>query len=355
MTSEDNLHTSLDERDPDLSGFPGHILRQAREQKGLSQDQVVRDLNFMRSVIEGLESGNFSRIKTPVFARGYIRSYARYLGVDADALLSAYDKEVGGQELTNRPIVMPRENITKRQAHPGDVWVKAIGAFLVALIVGGSWWWWQSQDSITSADEIVNSEEGAAGLGSGALNLPSSTLDITDPDTQAALIATTEINTQTTTQLGTSQLSTTQLSTNGIEQNNSENGVVNTVDPSTVTTAGLASNNAQNQNQNLQTTTATGGASQASDNVETQTLAAGEGRLLISFNKDCWVEIRDSQGGVIASRIYSKFEAVDEIIQTPVKVLLGRFSAVEQFTFNGQAVDLKPHTRKDIVRITLEL
>jgi hypothetical protein len=41
------------------------------------------------------------------------------------------------------------------------------------------------------------------------------------------------------------------------------------------------------------------------------------------------------------------------VVTSPIEVLLGRSSGVSSMTFGGKIIDLEPHTRKDIARVTL--
>ena len=67
----------------------GAILRAAREARGMSaQDAAVR-LRMMQRQIEAMETDDFTGLGQPVFARGFVRNYARLLGLDHEALLAA--------------------------------------------------------------------------------------------------------------------------------------------------------------------------------------------------------------------------------------------------------------------------
>ncbi|MEJ6633363.1 MAG: helix-turn-helix domain-containing protein, partial [Oceanospirillaceae bacterium] len=79
------------ELDGEVRGFPGHLLREAREERGYSQKEVARDLHLTSKVIDALEESNFDIISSSLFARGYIRSYARHLGLDGQALVAEFD------------------------------------------------------------------------------------------------------------------------------------------------------------------------------------------------------------------------------------------------------------------------
>lgn len=67
---------------PGMGANCGVRLKQAREQAGLSQEDVAASLKIPVRVIRQLESGDPGQLGAPVFVRGQMRSYARLLGVD---------------------------------------------------------------------------------------------------------------------------------------------------------------------------------------------------------------------------------------------------------------------------------
>lgn len=72
----------------------GAALKTAREQAGYSIDDVVSEICLQRHIIEHLEANEFSEISAaPVFMRGYISNYARYLKLNEQALLAAFDRQ----------------------------------------------------------------------------------------------------------------------------------------------------------------------------------------------------------------------------------------------------------------------
>ena len=60
----------------------GDWLREARLRKGLSFADIERDTRINRHYLEALESEHFEVLPAPVYARGFLRSYARALGLD---------------------------------------------------------------------------------------------------------------------------------------------------------------------------------------------------------------------------------------------------------------------------------
>lgn len=66
----------------------GSQLRQAREARGLSLDDVQKATRIKRIYIEAIEAEQFQALPGPIQTRGFIRSYANHLGIDADELLA---------------------------------------------------------------------------------------------------------------------------------------------------------------------------------------------------------------------------------------------------------------------------
>lgn len=74
--------------DSSTEGGPGERLRAAREAAGLSVSEVAEELQLLQSFVRALEQNSHERIRGDTFVRGYLRNYARLLGIDADEVLS---------------------------------------------------------------------------------------------------------------------------------------------------------------------------------------------------------------------------------------------------------------------------
>jgi transcriptional regulator with XRE-family HTH domain len=62
-------------------GHLGEILREARESKGISLADVAESLFVKKSTLCSIESGDWNTLPHPVYVKGYVKSYAAYLGV----------------------------------------------------------------------------------------------------------------------------------------------------------------------------------------------------------------------------------------------------------------------------------
>src|SRR3989440_12712501 len=65
----------------------GETLAAKRGERGLSIDQVSASTRIRREHLQALEAEDFAHFSAPVYAKGYLRTYASYLGLDADDLI----------------------------------------------------------------------------------------------------------------------------------------------------------------------------------------------------------------------------------------------------------------------------
>ena len=72
----------------------GAWLRARREERGYGIDRVERDTRIDRRYLEALEREQYEALPAPVYARGFVRGYARYLGLDEEEALSRLPAEL---------------------------------------------------------------------------------------------------------------------------------------------------------------------------------------------------------------------------------------------------------------------
>ncbi|MGK2966917.1 MAG: helix-turn-helix domain-containing protein [Tepidiformaceae bacterium] len=74
-------------------GQLGTLLTRAREARGLTIDDAERDTRISKRYLAALEAEEFEVIPAPVYARGFLRSYSQYLGLDPQEALSLFPRE----------------------------------------------------------------------------------------------------------------------------------------------------------------------------------------------------------------------------------------------------------------------
>lgn len=71
----------------------GDVLREARQRRGLTLDDIAQRTFIKLHYLEALESGQFERLPAPVYTSGYIRQYARMLGMDDTQVIQYYQNK----------------------------------------------------------------------------------------------------------------------------------------------------------------------------------------------------------------------------------------------------------------------
>jgi len=76
----------------------GQQLKNARESQGKSLEDVGGELKIRADHVAALEEGDFSKFDAPIFIRGFVRTYCRFLKLDHNALIVQLNQELGGTE-----------------------------------------------------------------------------------------------------------------------------------------------------------------------------------------------------------------------------------------------------------------
>ena len=147
----------------------GETLRKARKERGVELSEVERATKIRAKFLEAMEEDRWGALPAPVYARGFLDIYARYLGLDQEALLEEYRQTVEGEQHEPIPqsVIKPG---TLRQTRPvgrtrsinwapvAKVLAGVIVVAVVGLVIVGS---------IGGSDDSGGSDKGAQGEGSG--------------------------------------------------------------------------------------------------------------------------------------------------------------------------------------------
>jgi len=90
----------------------GETLREVREARGFSLEDIEKALRIKALYIEAIEAGDFSVLPSLAQSRGFLRNYAQYLGLDAGQILARYD------ELARRRGGLTRILRRRAKSHP---------------------------------------------------------------------------------------------------------------------------------------------------------------------------------------------------------------------------------------------
>ncbi|WP_346795698.1 DUF4115 domain-containing protein [Halomonas sp. Bachu 37] len=121
---------------------PGDMVRRQREQQGISLVDASRALNLRPAVVDGLENDNYDEIPVPAYRRGYLRAYAKFLGLDERPVLEAYTAQYGGQDVERK--VTPVQ-VSKPPSRIGAWLFKLVTLLIIVGLIALTVMWWQSR------------------------------------------------------------------------------------------------------------------------------------------------------------------------------------------------------------------
>lgn len=71
----------------------GDLLRETREQKNLSLEDIEKGTNIRKLYIKAIEDGDYNKLPGEVFLKGFIKTYGKFLGLDGKELIEQYKAE----------------------------------------------------------------------------------------------------------------------------------------------------------------------------------------------------------------------------------------------------------------------
>jgi len=116
---------------------PGSQLARMREKKGISQEYVAGKLHLRVKVIELLEADDYQNMPEPVFIKGYLRAYAKLLGMAPEPLLATFNHKYSPERKLEKALWQ-----SKRESNFGERivrWFTAMVA-ITAIVAVGVWW-----------------------------------------------------------------------------------------------------------------------------------------------------------------------------------------------------------------------
>ena len=121
---------------------PGEALRAARESRGWSVAEVATQLNLTPMRLNQLEAGEFEKLPGNTFSRGYIRAYAKLLGLEQAPLVADFDQFTGSNATGASVHALGRIEEPTRYSQS----ILRLVSFLLLLGVGSAcFYWWQEQ------------------------------------------------------------------------------------------------------------------------------------------------------------------------------------------------------------------
>ena len=299
----DEIKKSMETSEIEIHQGSGSLLAAARKQQQKTVDEIARELNLSVTQIKTIELDQTDGLPEPTYVRGYIRGYAKLLGLSPDKVLKSYlnPNWQNTSNLNDIPTGIGRSD------QPSDPWLtpgKLILFILLAVVFGYLWF------SGMLSGLIDGGSSGNPG--------PSSA------SSQASLV---ESNRN---QVSANQASVEQLQVAGSQGGVSDLAVAVPGAVGAGQVAGGTANTSDNPTE------------LASPGDTTANATAVNNELVLTFTDTSWVDIRNEEDVRLAYRSFTEGEELRVSDATVLNVFIGN-AAVVSVQYNGQQFDLAPH------------
>lgn len=122
----------------------GDLLKKLRTSKGLHLREVEESLHIRRSYLEAIEESEYEKIPSEVYARGFLKNYARFLGVNPEMALERFqkEKEPSSSKARNNRLARRRKTDSEEPSEKNNnkklFWIFG-GVVLVLVLLLGIW------------------------------------------------------------------------------------------------------------------------------------------------------------------------------------------------------------------------
>jgi len=285
----------------------GAMLAQARARCSLSLGEVANHLKLSIRQVEALETDAFDRLPSPMFIRGFARSYARLVQVDPAPVMRALDRHLPLQPAI-AAVTAPVRSSATRQPPPSAIpfpspdqpsrRLHSVAALLAAVVVGFLAFEWFGPVG------FVEVPGQGAGDRAPAVAVPLQPgVSAAEPSTAGAPVPE-----------GTAPVPASTLPA---------------VPPAPV------------------------GASSSAPSDIGAAFGTAPRSVRLSFDRESWVEIRDARGRLIFSQLNPPGSSQVVQGEPPLSLVVGNARSV-RLAYGDRDIDLVPYTRVDVARFTLD-
>lgn len=311
-----NQHPLLDDKSP------GQQLRELRQAAGLTVAYVAERMHLHEDYINALEADDFDQLPPQPYVLGYYRSYARLLNIQSEPLLRRYRKlrhlpedalpppsELSTKELYRKPMVLDRNpRLGGRKGSGRSLYL------LLALALAGVW---LGSIQLAKKNEEVVTEPAPEGA---AVELA---VPVT-PEPEAEVEPLPE---------APEELSA------AAQEAESEFDIEIPAEIAVDASESAADADAE--------------IAAEPDSALPEQVAQVRDQLNFSFSDECWLEVTDANGDILAATLYQNGDTAQLTGVAPFVVMMGNVRAV-QLQLNGEAVEMRPLEGRKTLRMTLD-
>jgi cytoskeleton protein RodZ len=323
----------------------------------LSVNDVARQLKLQPRQVEALARDDYTIFSSPVFVRGFLRNYARFVGLDGDTLVLSAEKagrlpesalspsHQGGETAVAPPKPGIREPLERDKGSKS--WIPVtVGLIAVAGII------------VYFSDQTATVPRPPAPPAPVTESVSPATVAQLVPAADPAAAPATEATAvpappaaETIAVPADAAAATTPVVPNAAPSEATRKTVEKPADKPTEKPA--AEEAVSTPSLESADVAAAKPAKRSTSPVAGSESHAGDPEIRLSFTGESWVEVRDARGGIVFSDLSRP--GVERVVhgQPPFQVTVGRASGVSM-TYNSRSIDLAPYTQAEVARLTLQ-
>lgn len=351
------------ERGRGLAGV-GAALRSAREARGESVRDAAHALKLSPRQIEAIELERFDQLPGPAFVRGFVRNYARYLGIDAEPLVAGLRRDAPPQPVRLAPVTnatgaMPQGVATRRIARPALTLVLVL---VLSLALGWYFDWFEvaeappaSAGNVAAVPPRVSEAAPRAVAPPTAMASPEAAR--AEPAEDAVAVAPADAPAAVAVAAAAAQDESSAAVADGgaPAEPAAAGGGGPRADAGLATPAAPAAQPDPDAAARSGAQTERGGAAtRAATDAEPAARPGGVAQLVFRLAGESWIQVRDKAGVVVYTGIGAPGTTRTVQGEPPFAIVVGNATQVT-LEYDGRPVDLQPHTRSGgVARMTLE-
>ncbi|HEY0614901.1 MAG TPA: RodZ domain-containing protein [Candidatus Elarobacter sp.] len=131
----------------------GDEFRSAREARGLTLSDVAEQIHIRSVYLNAIENEDWAAIGAPVYVRGFLRTYARFLGTDAEDAVARFNATAPQERPASSAVIADFED-DDRGAGP-SLWVVLGGLVAVLLVAFVAYEYWQYAKGADTAKAVA--------------------------------------------------------------------------------------------------------------------------------------------------------------------------------------------------------
>jgi cytoskeletal protein RodZ len=139
----------------------GERFRAAREARGVTLSEVAEQIRIRAVYLAAIEDEEWGTVGAPVYIRGFLRTYARFLGIDPEEAVAAFNRTQPGQPAAGSSAQEPAPSVASRRRSGLLIWIAATVAMLLVAFVVYNELAWRGEQTAVAPTPAVTATPGA--------------------------------------------------------------------------------------------------------------------------------------------------------------------------------------------------